>query len=74
MNGVPWWYFYKSGGRFEGHRLASVDADGRQWDLIEPRRVIGCVIEPACEVVEPGVIVHHALKRFTIGEPDGKPR
>jgi 2-dehydropantoate 2-reductase len=70
-NGIPWWYFYKSGGRFEGHRLASVDYDGRQWECIEPRRVIGCVIEPACEVVEPGVIVHYAFKRFTIGEPDG---
>ncbi len=71
MNGVPWWYFYKSGGRFEGHRLASVDFDGRQWDSIQPQRVIGCVVEPACEVVSPGVIQHHALKRFTIGEPDG---
>ena len=71
MNGVPWWYFYKSGGRFEGHRLKSVDPDGRQWECIEPQRVIGCVIEPACEVIAPGVIAHHALKRFTIGEPDG---
>jgi 2-dehydropantoate 2-reductase len=70
-NGIPWWYFYKSGGRFEGHRLASVDADGQQWDRIQPHRVIGCVIEPACEVVAPGVIVHHAFKQFTIGEPDG---
>ena len=71
MNGVPWWYFYKSGGPFEGHRIASVDADGRQWDLIQPQRVIGCVVEPAAEVIEPGIIVHHALNRFTIGEPDG---
>jgi 2-dehydropantoate 2-reductase len=33
--------------------------------------MIGCVVEPACEVVAPGVIVHHAFKRFIIGEPDG---
>jgi 2-dehydropantoate 2-reductase len=71
MNGVPWWYFFKSGGRFDGHRLASVDLGDRQWDSIRPQRVIGCVVEPACEVVAPGVIVHHALKRFIIGEPDG---
>jgi 2-dehydropantoate 2-reductase len=71
MNGVPWWYFYKTGGRFDGHRLASVDLGDRQWDSIRPQRVIGCVVEPACEVAEPGVIVHHALKRFIIGEPDG---
>src|ERR1700722_18303435 len=24
MNGVPWWYFYKEGGRFEGRQLDSV--------------------------------------------------
>jgi len=71
MNGVPWWYFYKAGGRFEGHRVRSVDFDGRQWDLIGPQRVIGCVVEPACEVVAPGVIRHYAFNRFTIGEPDG---
>lgn len=71
MNGIPWWYFHKSGGRFEGRRVASVDPDGRQWDSIRPQRAIGCVIEPACSVIEPGVIRHHALKRFPIGEPDG---
>jgi 2-dehydropantoate 2-reductase len=71
MNGVPWWYFYKSGGPFEGHRIESVDPDGRQWDAIGPERVIGCVVEPACEVVAPGVVQHYAFKRFTIGEPDG---
>jgi 2-dehydropantoate 2-reductase len=71
MNGIPWWYFYKSGGRFDGHRLASVDFGHRQWESIGPKRMIGCVVEPACEVVAPGVIVHHAFKRFIIGEPDG---
>jgi hypothetical protein len=29
------------------------------------------VVDPACEVVAPGVIEHHRYKRFTIGEPDG---
>ena len=28
-------------------------------------------LRPACEVTAPGVIVHHDLKRFIIGEPDG---
>ncbi len=31
MNGIPWWYFYRSGGRFEEHHLGSVDPGGRQW-------------------------------------------
>jgi 2-dehydropantoate 2-reductase len=71
MNGIPWWYFYGDGGPFEGHHLQSVDPGGRQWDLIQPQRAIGCVVEPACEVVAPGVVVHHEFNRFTIGEPDG---
>jgi len=71
MNGIPWWYFYRSGGRFEGHHLGSVDPGGRQWHSIQPGRAIGCVVEPACEVSAPGVIVHHDLNRFIIGEPDG---
>jgi 2-dehydropantoate 2-reductase len=71
MNGIPWWYFYGVGGRFEGHHLESVDPGGRQWKALQPQRAIGCVVEPACEVVAPGVVVHHDLKRFIIGEPDG---
>jgi 2-dehydropantoate 2-reductase len=71
MNGIPWWYFYKTGGRFEGLHLKSVDPDGRQWNGIGPQRAIGCVVEPACEVVAPGVIAHRQFNRFIIGEPDG---
>jgi 2-dehydropantoate 2-reductase len=71
MNGIPWWYFYKSGGRFEGRYLETVDSGGRQWKSIGPQRAIGCVVEPACEVVAPGVIAHRQLNRFIIGEPDG---
>ena len=26
MNGIPWWYFYKEGGRFDGRHLESVDS------------------------------------------------
>src|ERR1700744_3842779 len=71
MNGIPWWYFYKSGSRFEGHHLETVDRDGRQWKSIGPQRAIGCVVEPACEVAAPGIIEHHQFNRFIIGEPDG---
>ena len=71
MNGIPWWYFYKTRGRFEGRHLNSVDQGGRQWNMIGPQRAIGCVVEPACEVIAPGVIAHHQFNRFIIGEPDG---
>ncbi len=71
MNGIPWWYFYKEGGKFEGHHLESVDAGAKQWNLIGPERAIGCVVDPACEVIAPGVIKHEKFNRFIIGEPDG---
>jgi 2-dehydropantoate 2-reductase len=71
MNGIPWWYFYKTGGCFEGRHLKTVDPDGRQWNIIGPRRAIGCVVEPACEVIAPGVIAHRRFNRFILGEPDG---
>jgi 2-dehydropantoate 2-reductase len=71
MNGIPWWYFYNGQNATEGRYLESVDPGGRQWNLIGPWRAIGCVVDPACEVIEPGVIEHHELTRFTIGEPDG---
>lgn len=71
VNGIPWWYFYKNGGPFEGHHLETVDPGAKQWRLLGPERAIGCVIDPACEIVGPGVIEHREFKRFTLGEPDG---
>jgi 2-dehydropantoate 2-reductase len=71
MNGIPWWYFYKESGPMDGRHLESVDPGAAQWNAIGPERAIGCVIDPACEVVAPGVIEHQLYKRFTIGEPDG---
>ncbi len=71
MNGIPWWYFHQEGGRFDGRPVESVDPGGRQWKSIGPERAIGCVVDPACEIVAPGIIQHHQFKRFTLGEPDG---
>ena len=71
VNGVPWWYFHEFPGALQNTRLESVDPGGRQWDLLGPERAIGCVVYPACEVVEPGVIQHVDGDRFTLGEPDG---
>ena len=72
QNGVPWWYFHKYGGELEGTRLATADPGNRQWDLIGPQRAIGCIVYPAAEIVEPGVVRHDYGNRFTIGEPDGE--
>ena len=71
VNGVPWWYFYKHGGPYEGARLQSVDPGGVLWEKLPPSRAIGCIVYPATEVVAPGVIEHTYGNRFDLGEPDG---
>ena len=71
INGVPWWYFHKLPGPFESRRLESVDPGGAIAAHIEPERVIGGVVYPAAELVEPGVVKLIEGNRFTLGEPDG---
>ncbi|MDA9947583.1 2-dehydropantoate 2-reductase [Planktomarina temperata] len=71
VNGVPWWYFHKISGALEGTRLQTVDPGNAQWDGLGPDRVLGCVVYPAAEVVEPGVVKHIEGNRFSLGEPDG---
>ncbi len=71
INGVPWWYFYKLPGPYENARLQSVDPGGVLWEKLHPSRVIGCIVYPAVEVLQPGVIEHTYGNRFDIGEPDG---
>ncbi len=72
VNGIPWWYFYRLDGPWENRRLESVDPGGRLWDAIGPERAIGCVVYPAAELSEPGVIRHIEGDRFILGEPDGR--
>jgi len=72
VNGVPWWYFHGLEGPWKDTRIESVDPGGVQWNGIGPERAIGCVVYPATEVVEPGVIQHLDGNRFTLGEPSGE--
>ena len=72
VNGVPWWYFYALEGPWRDHRLPSVDPGDVQWQGIGPERVIGCVVYPAAEVAEPGVIKLVEGDRFSLGEPSGE--
>jgi 2-dehydropantoate 2-reductase len=71
QNGVPWWYTYRLAGPYQGMQLESVDPGARQWNAIGPARAIGCVVYPATEIVEPGVVRHVYGKKFGLGEPDG---
>jgi len=72
QNGLPWWYFYKEAGPYEGRRIEAVDPGGRIWDAIGPERAIGCVVHPAADVEAPGVIRHTEGDRLPLGEPSGE--
>ena len=70
-NGIPWWYFFNIGGQFNNYRFKCIDPDNIQWKLITPERIIGCVVYPATEIIQPGVIKHLEGNRFSLGEPSG---
>ena len=71
QNGIPYWYFHRHGGRFEGHCVEAVDPGGVCLRRIPPERVIGCVVYPASMLVAPGVVRHIEGNRFPVGELDG---
>ena len=71
QNGIPYWYFHKHGGALQGLQVRSVDPTGIILKNIPPQRVIGCVVYPASELLQPGVVKHIEGDRFPLGELDG---
>lgn len=71
QNGIPWWYFHKLPGAYAGLPVRAVDPDGVIAQHIPIDSVIGSVVYPASEVIQPGVIKVIEGNRFTLGEIDG---
>ena len=71
QNGIPWWYFQKHGGEFDGKRLESLDPDGAIERNIGVERIIGSIAYPAADKPAPGVIQHVEGMRFPLAELDG---
>jgi 2-dehydropantoate 2-reductase len=71
QNGLPWWYFQNFNGPHGGYRLKTADPTGVIEANIVSRRIIGCVVYPAGEIIAPGVIKHVEGDRYPIGELDG---
>ena len=70
QNGIPWWYFQGRPGPYRDLVIESVDPGGAVTAAIDPASVVGCVVYPATEITEPGVIRHVEGHRFSLGEPD----
>jgi 2-dehydropantoate 2-reductase len=71
QNGIPYWYFHCYDGALANTHVKSVDPQGEIFEKIACRRVLGCVVYPAAELIAPGVIKHVEGNRFPLGEPDG---
>ena len=71
QNGIPWWYFQRHGGPYEGRGVQAVDPRGAIARAIDPQRIVGCVVYPAAEIAAPGVIRHIEGNRYPLGELDG---
>lgn len=71
QNGIPFWYFHAHGGALAGHSLRTVDPTGTCSRHLDARRIVGCVVYPASELVAPGVVKHIEGERLPLGELDG---
>jgi len=72
QNGIPWWYFLKHGGPYEGHRLESVDPDGVIADHLPIDTIIAAISYQAAEIESPGIIRHIEGHRLPLAELDGR--
>jgi 2-dehydropantoate 2-reductase len=70
QNGIPWWYFFKHGGAYEGRTIESVDPGGIIAAHLPIERVVGTVVYPAAEIIRPGVLKHIEGNRFSVAEID----
>jgi 2-dehydropantoate 2-reductase len=71
QNGLPWWYFHRSGGALEGTQLQSLDPSGALWRGLRPERVIGSVVYPAAELVADWRNASSALSPSTMASTSG---
>lgn len=71
INGLPWWYFQREGGRFDGSRIECLDPDGAMAAALDPHQLVGCVVHASAEVTAPGEVHHTSGTAFILGELDG---
>jgi 2-dehydropantoate 2-reductase len=71
-NGVPFWYFHRSGGRFDGRPVQAVDPHGLLARHVPLAQVIGAVVFITAEVLSPGHVVSRTPHLVMLGEPSGE--
>jgi 2-dehydropantoate 2-reductase len=72
QNGIPWWFFQKFPGPFEGKSIRALDPEGILARYIPVERILGAIAYPAADRDAPGVIRLVEGDRFPVGELDGE--
>lgn len=65
QNGIPFWYSPQ-------WHLASVDPQGELAACMDPRQIIGSVVQVSGKIVEPGVIEQAGRRTYVFGELNGE--
>jgi 2-dehydropantoate 2-reductase len=71
QNGIPWWFPYRAEAPLAGTQISAVDRDGSLTRLLDPARVLGCVVQMAASVTAPGAVRRFGGNTLVLGEPDG---
>jgi 2-dehydropantoate 2-reductase len=70
INGIPWWYFEKLAGTWEGHHIFSVDPDDLLKRLLPSTQIVGTTTMITAERLQPGTASTFNPLQMTIGELD----
>ena len=68
VNGIPWWWRHGHDGA--ASTLPLLDPQGALWSQVRPERALGCVVDSANEIVEPGLVLNKRANNWVLGEPD----
>lgn len=68
INGLPWWYFQRLGGKRDGTRLETVDPGGVLSKRFDPARIVGTVVYMAVSRPAPGHLAWPTGERLVIGD------
>ncbi|WP_165799523.1 ketopantoate reductase family protein [Sphingomonas oleivorans] len=72
VNGLPWWYFQKEGGRFDGSSVETVDPGGVLMRLLPAGNIAGCVVYITAQMQADGAVDIIGAPRLILGRPDGQ--
>ncbi|QWW72299.1 ketopantoate reductase family protein [Rhizobium sp. WYJ-E13] len=70
INGIPWWYFERLAGTWEGRQIEAVDPDNVLKGLLPSAQIIGTTTMITAERLKPGTARTINALQMTVGELD----